>query len=116
LLGVFKNVVVIAAGPGLGDNARSFLITLGSTEIQGSCCAWARATTFASLACFGDLFQLSTSVYFLTEIEAAPERARREIVEEREWRSQGGVREGALAIPGAEMAAPALTIHVSPMN
>jgi glycerol-3-phosphate dehydrogenase (NAD(P)+) len=67
-LGALKNVVVIAAGLaaglGLGDNARSFLITLGLTEIQGLALRLgARPATFTGLAGFGDLFLSSTSVY-----------------------------------------------------
>ena len=66
LIGALKNVAAIAAGMaaglGLGDNARSFLITLGLAEmLMLATRLGARATTGMGLAGIGELFLTSTS-------------------------------------------------------
>jgi glycerol-3-phosphate dehydrogenase (NAD(P)+) len=66
-IGALKNVAAIAAGMasglGLGDNARSFLITLGLAEIQMLAASLgARSATGMGLAGIGDLFLTSTSL------------------------------------------------------
>jgi glycerol-3-phosphate dehydrogenase (NAD(P)+) len=66
--GALKNIVVIAAGVaaglGLGDNARASLVTMGLAEIQRiGTSLGGRPDTFMGLAGVGDIFLSSTSVY-----------------------------------------------------
>ena len=68
LAGSLKNIVAIAAGIaaglGLGDNARALLITLGLAEIRTLATSLgARPSTFTGLAGVGDLFLTTTSPY-----------------------------------------------------
>jgi len=68
LAGSLKNIVAIAAGIaaglGLGHNARGLIITIGLAEIQMLATSLgARAITFMGLAGVGDLFLTTTSPY-----------------------------------------------------
>jgi hypothetical protein len=101
---------------GLGDNARSFLIILGLKEIQGLVLRLRARDHLHRPRRFWRSVPVVDRRLFPGGDRGRPRTCLARNRRGEQWRSQGGVREEAVAVPGAEMAAPAPTIHVSPMN